>query len=149
MFVIVDTSVVYAAVLRDSRVRGTILRFGIEWAAPPLLREEVRRALPDIVAKARRPRAEVEEVIDTVLAQLGEVDVSRNDPEYAVALELIGSRDESDVEFVAAALKYDAIGVWSLDKDFDGIAGVPRLTTASVERLIELVGEGFSPGAAR
>ena len=145
MKVVVDTSVLFAATLRDARVRRVLLTLGVEWITPSHAREELLEHLPEIAVGLRLAHAQAEETVGWILRAVAEVAITPDDPEFAVAHALIASRDPSDVPFLAAALKHEALGIWSLDKDFDAIPAVPRLTTASVARLLELVGPDPGP----
>jgi len=136
--IVVDTSVLYAAAIRRGSVRRAFLRPGIEWVVPPATARELRAHAAEIAKELHRPRAEALEVITTLLAHVTEVQVRANDPEFRHAVALLMNRDISDAPFLAAALKVGAIGIWSLDKDFDGLFEVPRFTTSSVERLLAM-----------
>jgi predicted nucleic acid-binding protein len=133
--VVVDTSVIFAAAARASRVRQVLLLRGIEWIAPPAAALEIRAHIGEVAAIARLDGESMARLIDELLARIIEVPLNREDPEMAMARQLIGGRDPSDIEFVAAAIKFGAAGIWSLDKDFDSIAGIRRLTTAEVDLL--------------
>jgi len=139
--IVVDTSVLIAAMMKSSRVRQTYLAFfAAEWLIPHVARAEAERHLPRIAAATNRSVDEARRALGILLDRAVLVEVSAGDHEYALASELIGRRDPSDVEFVAACLKTGALGIWSLDDDFDGIEGVPRFTTAGVAKLLELAG---------
>ncbi len=141
MRIVVDTSVLVAATMKSSRVRQVYLAFlSAEWLIPHAATAEIERHLPRIAAISKRSVDETREAIGLLLDRAAFVEVSSRDPEHALAKELIGRRDPTDVDFVAACLKTGALGIWSLDRDFDGIDGVPRFTTAGVAKLLELAG---------
>jgi len=139
--IVVDTSVLVAALLKSARVRQVYLAFfATEWLIPSMARAEAEVHLPKIAAATKRTVEETREALELLLDRAALIELSADDPEYALAKELIGRRDPSDVDFVAACLKSGALGIWSLDNDFDGIDGVPRFTTAGVAKLLELAG---------
>ena len=133
-----DTSVLYAATIRRGRVRSAFLRPGIDWVAPAATATELRRHVAEIAKELRATRAKAAEAVETLLAKLGEVQVNRTDPEFRRALSMMKGRDPSDAPFVAAALKVRALGIWSLDHDFDHLPGVPRFTTAAIRQLLAI-----------
>ena len=141
MRIVVDTSVLVAALMKSSRVRQVYLAFlSAEWIVPHAAKDEVERHVARIASLSKRSAAETREALGLLLDRAVFVEVLPSDPEYDFAAELIGRRDPSDIVFVAACLKAGALGIWSLDRDFDGIEGVPRFTTAGVARLLELAG---------
>jgi predicted nucleic acid-binding protein len=144
--IVVDTSVLFAATVRDASVRRVFMLHGLEWIAPAAARNEIRTHLRKIAQVAHSDEESISKLVEELLAKIVEVPLSREDPEMALARGLIGSRDASDVEFVAAAIKFHAIGIWSLDRDFDGIPGIPRFSTADVERLPEGPDKGHRGG---
>lgn len=141
MRIVVDTSVLLAALLKSARVRDAYLSFiSAEWVIPQAAKAEAERHLPRVAALSKRSVDETRRALKLLLDRAVIAEVHSQDPEYELASELIGGRDPSDIDFVAACLKSGALGIWSLDKDFDGIDGVPRFTTAGVGKLRDLVG---------
>lgn len=138
MRIVVDTSVLYAAALRRGSVRRVFLRPGIEWLAAPATGRELRAHTAEIAEAVGCSHADASELIETLLGHLTEVRVRASDPEFHRAVAMVGKRDVSDAPFVAAAIKVGAIGIWSLDKDFDGLGAVPRFTTSTVLRLLAM-----------
>lgn len=139
---VVDASVLVAAFLRAARVRKILMRPGIQWVAPRSVREEIRAKAPVFAKTLGVSEALAVEALDLLLERVAFREVDPREPAYVAALRGIGHRDPSDVPVLALALRLESVGIWSLDKDFDGIAGMPRLTTAAVERIIDLVREG-------
>jgi len=86
----------------------------------------------------RLSEVEARRFIETLLKRLVEIPLQKRESEYRTASALIGDRDPSDVEFVAVALKVRAVGIWSVDHDFDHIEGIPRLSTEDVSRLLDV-----------
>jgi predicted nucleic acid-binding protein len=140
VLLVVDASVLVAALLRASRVRKILLRPSLEGASPASVREEILAKLPVFATALHLTQARAREALEEILRPITFHPMSREQTAFLVAMELIGKRDPSDAPVVALAIKLDALGIWSLDKDFDGIPGVPRLTTAGVERLLDLAG---------
>jgi predicted nucleic acid-binding protein len=136
--IVVDTSVLYAATIARGSVRSAFLRPGIEWLAPPTTAAELRGHVGKIAKELHRSRSESLEVVETLLSHLTEVEVRKSDPEFRRAESMLRGRDLSDAPFVAVALKVRALGIWSLDKDFDRLPGVPRFTTAAIRQLLAI-----------
>ena len=131
MNVVVDASVVIAALMKDGRVRRVLLNppEDVVFHAPSMLDEEVRSCIPDIVIRTGKPHAEVESLIGDLLQQLIFVPVALLEPRYDDAMRLSKAADaQDDAAYVAVALVLDA-PVWTLDDDFDRIGGIRRLRT--------------------
>lgn len=135
--IVVDTSVLYAAAIRDSRVRSLLMRPGVEWAAPPSARRELLEHADEIAEEMRASREDASKFLEKLLGVVDEVAIGPDDPEAETARRLIGGRDPTDIPFVALALRISALGVWSLDRDFDAIPGVRRLSTGDIAALFD------------
>jgi predicted nucleic acid-binding protein len=138
--VIVDSSVLVAGMGRRSRVRRLLFRNGIEWVVPSEIRGEVLDRIDELARRLKARPMDARLFVVEILGRATEIDLRPEEPASRLARDLIGRRDPSDIPFVGAAIKLGALGVWSLDKDFDGIPGVPRFTTAGIERLLDLSG---------
>jgi predicted nucleic acid-binding protein len=137
--IVVDASVLVAALMKPARVRGLFLRPGIEWVAPTTVRSEILANVPTPARALRLSVPMTHTALEHLLAHVTFVPVSAHEPAFLTATGLIGRRDASDVPVVAVALRVGSLGIWSLDHDFDGIRGLPRLSTAAIARLLELV----------
>ena len=137
MQVVVDTSVLMAAAIRDSRVREVLLRPGIDWAVPLEARSECWEHVGEIADAMGGSVEDAQRVLRIVFDRVTLVEVPPHCPERVTALEVIGARDASDAAFVALALRIGSPGIWSLDQDFDEIPGIVRLDTAAARRLAE------------
>ncbi len=124
---IIDASVVVAALLADGSVRNRLLHFGGTLTAPTYLRSEALRKVPFLARRAGLPVTLLTEALHVLFDRIQFI------PEIAYADHLAAARTAcqaahalGDEDYVALAL---ATGdpIWSLDHDFDRIKGIRRV----------------------
>ncbi len=136
MRVVVDASVVVAALMADGTVRDTLLSSSDhDFVAPSYIREEVTRNLPRVAHRARLDPVTVRALVEDVLEAIDLVPPAFYAQFSVKAGEIVrraGAR--GDVEYVALALLLDA-PVWTLDADFRRIPGLAVLSPRDVAGL--------------
>jgi predicted nucleic acid-binding protein len=133
--VVVDASVLIAALLKDGTVRDALLRtVDVAFSAPAYLREEVGRHISRIASRSRVPQETVRVLIEDFLSVFELV------PPGAYAAWMVPAGKLSrlagaieDAEYVALALALHA-PIWTLDRDFSRIPGIRVLATRDVTR---------------
>jgi predicted nucleic acid-binding protein len=128
--VVVDASVIIAALMADGRVRKALLNTpDVAFYAPPQIVAEIRSAIPEITKRARKPPSEVQALIDDVLARLILVPMELLAASADHAASLAKAADAlDDAPYVACALVVKA-PVWTLDKDFERMKEITTLKT--------------------
>lgn len=134
MQVVVDTNVVFSAMLSDSKTREILLDSRDKFYSPDFLISEIENHEELILQKSELGMEEYEALLDLMLS---EIEV-RSMEEYEDEIEeearsLIGGQDRKDIPFIALALKRDC-KVWSDDTDFQEQEEVEVVTT---EDMIE------------
>ena len=130
--VVVDASVVVAALMADGRVRKALLNTPeVAFYAPPQIVAEVRAATSEIAKRSRKPASEVRVLIDDVLSRLILVPMELLAAAAERAASLAKAADAlDDAPYVACALVVKA-PVWTLDKDFERMKDVQTLKTSA------------------
>lgn len=136
--VVVDASVVIAALFKDGTVRDVLLNpEDILFQAPAYLRDECTRHIPDVAARARIPLATVEAILEDLLSAIESVPPGVYAGSMSRARELArGAKALGDEDYIALALATEA-PVWTLDRDFRRVASVITLTTKDLSHLGE------------
>lgn len=134
--VVVDASVLIAALMADGRTRQVLLHTeGPVFVAPQLLAEEALAAIPKVARRAGVPATVARAALRSALRRIVIVPGERLAPVLEEArLRARAAGAEDDAAYVALALLLDA-PVWTLDKDFGRIDGVRVVTTDGVARL--------------
>ncbi len=132
---VVDASVVVAALMADRTTRHAILHTDAVLYVPLRILEETARHMPRIAQRAKVPAAVLQAVLDSLSDRFEMVPEALLEPHRAEAERRTRAADaHGDEDYVAVALTLDA-PVWTLDDDFTRIEGVRTVTTADVRRL--------------
>lgn len=129
---IVDASVAIAALMASGTTRHALLHTSEHLTAPAYLREECVRHLDAIAGRARIPRESLAIALQEVLERIQLVPR----PVYAARLEeakglcrkAAATGDEDSVALALATRE----PIWRLDKDFDRVKGITRVTKAAM-----------------
>ena len=121
---IIDASVVIAALLADGSVRRALLHADVPLTAPDYLRDETLRKAPLLARRAGVPAAVLLGALHAFFDRIEFIPA----PAYAHTMPAAQSACKAahaagDEDYVALALATgDAI--WSLDRDFDRVKGI-------------------------
>ena len=135
MRLVVDTNVILKALIKDSVVRGMLLRSSHEFLTPEHAIQETRKHLDIVAEKSGLAEEEIASVLGVLLSKVEVVPAGRMAPKLKEAERLIGRVDVGDVPFVAAALSVRCDGIWSDDRHLKRQAKVRVWTTKEVAGL--------------
>ncbi|MHB8603794.1 MAG: PIN domain-containing protein [Thermoplasmatota archaeon] len=136
---VVDASVIMAALKRDGRVRALLLGAPphLAFYVPEFLFVEIEDNLDELAEDIGVPRVALDAVLRTLRPRLTVIPPEATDHVIQEAKHLTHKADaENDEEYVALALAMNA-PIWSFDKDFDRIPGVKRIESKTVEASFE------------
>lgn len=135
MKLVVDSNIVFAALLRDSTTRSLLIDPPADLIAPETMLSEIRRHRDEIVERSGLSGDEFDLLLTLVTEDIEVVPREAYDDAMIVARERIGDRDLGDVPFLALSLAVDADGIWTENvADFEE-AGVEVWST---ERVVTL-----------
>lgn len=118
MRIVIDANIVIAALVKDSRVRETILNSNFEFVSPDFLLEEIYKYENYICRKSGLSKEEFELLISLVLECIKIVPVSDYKDSMNRAKEIM-DEDTKDVPYVACYLALKCGGIWTNDTDYD------------------------------
>ena len=118
MKLVVDTSILFAALLRKSTVRELLLNPLFEFYVPEFCIEEIEKHVEEIVDRSGLSVENVYLLLGVLLASVHVVPVERILEKYTEAERIMGKIDKDDVPFIALALSFHNDGIWSEDKHF-------------------------------
>lgn len=130
--VVVDASVLIAALMSDGRARRVLVHAPCAFYVPPHILDQAYRHLGAIAKRARLPKHSVKSVMDELFDRIEVVPAALFSPFLEDAKKRTRSADaEGDEHYVALADALDA-PIWTYDNDFDRIPGIRRITTSDV-----------------
>jgi predicted nucleic acid-binding protein len=131
--VVLDASVLIAALMADGRARWAILHTRATLYAPPLIFEELERHRRRIAARAGVSEAVLRGLLGDLRSRVAIIPPEVLEPYMEEAKALAAAADAAgDEDYVAAALALGA-PVWTYDEDFRRIR---RIRTVATEDLL-------------
>lgn len=118
MKLVVDTSVLFAALLKKSTVRELLLNPIFEFYVPEFCIDETEGHVEEIAERSGLSVENVYLLLGVLLASVVVVPAERILKRYREAERIMGKIDRDDVPFVALALSFPNDGIWSEDKHF-------------------------------
>ncbi|MEW5759576.1 MAG: PIN domain-containing protein [Candidatus Thermoplasmatota archaeon] len=115
MLLVIDTTILFAGVLRDSTTRKILLTTPIEFIVPDYVFQELDEHIEDICMRNKLSKEANEEIIsilrDHVVILRAEDCIKMLDE----ATELMRDIDPNDAPILATALSINCDGIWSED----------------------------------
>ena len=113
---VLDTNVILKALIKDSVVRGILLRSSHEFLVPEHAIDETTKHLGMVAEKSGLSESEINSVIDALLVSIKVVPAEKVVSKWKEAGHVMAEVDVGDVPFVAAAMSVNCDGIWSDDK---------------------------------
>lgn len=132
MTLILDTSIIISALIKNSVIREILLFPLSQFYLPEFALEEINRHKSKICELSGMEKEELELLISLILENIEIVSIDDIMPHYDKAVEIIGKVDMGDVPFVALALAMKNDGIWTNDKDFDNIQEIKVWKTSQI-----------------
>jgi predicted nucleic acid-binding protein len=132
MRLVIDTSILISALLKDSVTRKILLFSSIDFLLPEYAFEEIEKHKDNISIRSGLSTGEIEIVLSLIIENITIIPASKLKPYMEKAHKIIGSIDPFDIPFVALALSIDNDGIWSNDKHFKEIKGIKIWKTSDV-----------------
>jgi predicted nucleic acid-binding protein len=132
MRLVIDTSILISALLKDSVTREILLFSSIDFLLPEYAFEEIENHKDNISIRSGLSRGEIEIVLSLIIENITIIPASKLKPYMEKAHKIIGSIDPFDVPFVALALSIDNDGIWSNDKHFKNLKSIKIWKTSDV-----------------
>lgn len=122
--IVVDASVVVAALMADGSTRHALLQTQARLIAPPMIQAEVKRAFDRVARKSTTDARKLRRVLEAVWSHIDIVPpkaYAHARPDAQDACKVAQAWD--DDEYVALAMALQA-PIWTLDRDFERVAGI-------------------------
>lgn len=130
--VVVDASVLIAALMANGVARRTLMHTQAALYVPPLIFDEADKHVDRIAQRAGTSAEVIRAVLEIFKERVEELPTALLSSHIEEARKLArDAGDESDAEYVAAALALDA-PIWTYDEDFSRIGGIRVCGTAEV-----------------
>ena len=119
MRIIVNTSILISALLKESTTRKILLSSDIEFYLPEYSLEEIKRHIKMLCEKSGLSTDELEMLLAIISSKISIVSASKIVEHLDEADRIIGDIDKKDIPFIALALSIPNDGIWTNDKHFE------------------------------
>ncbi len=135
--IVVDASVLLAALFKDGSVRDILLNTeDVTFFGPSYIAGEVERHLSEVAERAGLPRGTVESVLADVLSAIELVPPGIYSFALGEARNLAAAAHaKGDEDYIALALALEA-PIWTLDNDFRRVPQIQAIATGDILRLL-------------
>jgi len=116
MNIIIDSNILFSALIKDSITRKIILEYDGFFLFPAFIFEEMEKHKEELFKKSGMNWMDFDRLLNLILKKVFIVSNKVLHPYRKEALEIIKDIDPDDVIFVACALAYPDSIIWSDDK---------------------------------
>ena len=136
MRVVLDSNVLFSALIKDSLTRRLILQYDGLFLFPSFIFEEMERHKGLLLRKSGMKKVEFDRLLEFLLRKVVIVPSEVLYPYRKKALDLVKDIDSDDVLFVACALAYLDSVIWSDDKKLKQQSRVKVLNTSEIMNIL-------------
>ena len=135
MKIILDSNILFSALIKDSKTRRIILEYEGFYLFPQYILEEMEYHIEELLRKSGLSKQEFNTLLAIILKKVTIVPNKSMLPFRSKALEIVKDIDKDDVLFVACALTYPDSIIWSNDKKLKRQKAVRVLDTEEILKL--------------
>ncbi|MEK6973758.1 MAG: PIN domain-containing protein [Nanoarchaeota archaeon] len=137
MIIVVDSNLLFSALVRISLTRKIIYELDEDLVFPESIFDELRRNKLELVKKSKLSEKEFDEILRLILKHVKIIPTENLKPYREEAFDLIREHSPEDVMFIACALAFDNGIIWSNDKKLKRQNKVRVLNTQEIKDMIE------------
>jgi predicted nucleic acid-binding protein len=143
MKLIVDTSILVAALLRKSTTRKILFHPLFKFYAPEFISGEVLKHEDELVAKSGLTKHRFDMIMKRITQKISIVEKHEFEGHMRNALDIMGDIDKDDAPFIALALSFENDGIWSNDRHYSRQVSVRVWRTEHLVDELERLDEGI------
>lgn len=135
MKIILDSNILFSALIKDSKARRIILEYEGFFLFPQYIFEEMEEHIEELLKKSKLPKNEFNTLLAIILKKVMIIPNNVLFPYRNKALDIVKDIDKDDILFVACALAYPNSIIWSNDKRLKNQKSVRVLNTNEILNL--------------
>lgn len=136
MNIILDSNILFSALIRDSTKRRLILEYDGFFLFPEYIFEELEEHKEELLEKAEMSKEDFEQLLQLLLQKVLIVPTEALLPYKQEAFTLAKEIDPDDTLFIACALAYPESVIWSEDKKLKELGDVIVLDTKEIRGIL-------------
>lgn len=137
MRIVIDSNVLFSALIRNSFTRRLILEYDGLFLFPEFIFEEMENHKQELLQKSKMDEKDFNDLLELILRKVVIVPKEVLDPHYNEAYGLAKDIDVNDVLFFACALAYQNSVIWSDDKALKRQSKVRVINTKEMAKFIQ------------
>ncbi len=135
MKIVLDSNILFSALIKDSKTRRIILEYNEFFLFPQYIFEEMEGHMDELLEKSKLSRQDFNSLLSILLKKVAIVSNEVLLPYRQRALDIIKNIDKDDVLFIACALAYSDSVIWSNDKRLKNQKIIRILNTDEIANL--------------
>ena len=136
MKIVIDSNVLFSALIKDSATRKLILEYDDFFLFPEFIFEEMEKHKEELFKKSKMENKDFGRLLQIILKKVMIVPNEVLLPHKKEALEIVKSIDLDDAAFIACVLAYPNSILWSDDKKLKKQTKVRVLSTQEIMNVI-------------
>ncbi len=136
MHVVLDTNILFSALIRDSTTRKLILEYEGTFLFPEYIFEEAKKHKDEIFRKSEMRADEFNRLLALILRKVIIIPYEVLESYRQEAYEIVKNIDINDTLFFACALAYKGSIIWSNDSNLKKQSQIKVITTAEAIELL-------------
>ena len=136
MKIVIDSNVLFSALIKDALTRRLILEYEDEFLFPQYIFEEMQKHKKRLLKKSKMNEEEFSELLDIILRKVIIIPTEHLKTKEKEAKDLAQDIDPDDALFFATALTHNAI-IWSDDKALKKQKQVKIINTKEMKEVYD------------
>lgn len=136
MHIVLDTNILFSALIKDSTTRKLILEYDGIFLFPEYIFEEAEKHKEEILRKSEMDTDDFNELLALILKKVTIIPYEVLEPYRQEAYNIIKDIDVNDTLFIACALAYKESIIWSNDSQLKKQSRIKVINTAEAIELL-------------
>ena len=136
MRIVIDSNILFSALIRDSKTRELILNYDNSFLFPSFIFVEMKKYKNELLQKSGLNEKEFNKLLEIILKKVIIVPSEVLNLHKKEALKIIKDIDPDDALFIACSLAYQDSIIWSDDKELKKQDKIKVFNTAEIMNLM-------------
>jgi predicted nucleic acid-binding protein len=136
MNIIIDSNILFSALIKDSLTRKIILKSKEEFLFPLYIFEEMQKHEEELIRKSGLSTKEFYDLLNALLQKVRFIETENLQDYREKVFDIIKDIDVNDIIFIASALAHSDSLIWSDDKKLKLQSQVRVLNTSEIIKLL-------------
>jgi predicted nucleic acid-binding protein len=136
MRLVIDTNIIFSALIKDSITRRILLISKYDFFIPEYVFIEIQRHSNEIMKKSGYDQDDFDTMLDTLISNVNVIPTEEFKEYIPKAFKIMKDIDEDDTSFLALALMIKGDGIWSNDPHFDKQNDIKVWKTKDIVKIL-------------